>query len=102
MNAKFKKGEKVNFKSGSVSKKYGCRFGTIIEIVDIYTDGNLKYPAGKYDLRQDHCLKVALNLSTNTDFGEFYCKGYVINACNVNGIIKEKITVTEDFILKTI
>ena len=102
MNAKFRKGEKVKFKSGRVTKKYGCKFGTIIEIVDIYTDRNLKYPAGKYNLRQDHYLKAALNLSTNTDFGEFYSKGYVINACNVNGIIKEKITVTEDFILKTI
>jgi len=102
MSTKFKKGEKVNFKVGRVSKKYGCKFGFITRVIDIYTDRTLKYPEEEYDLSKENIHLHSLNLSVDAYFGDFYCKGFVINACNSEGVIKEKIIVTEDFVSNNI
>ena len=102
MKTTLKVGSKVNFLVGHVSRKYGCKYGIIKEVIDIYSDGSKLYPESRYKLGAKNTHKNDLNLSTSPDFGDFYCKGFVISACNTKGQIKEDIIVTESFVAKTI
>jgi len=86
----FRIGENITLKN--VTRKYACDRGTIKERVKIYTDNTKRYPH-VHDNKE-------INLSTDSNFGEFCCNGYVIEAYDYNGDYKETVTMTEGAIRK--
>lgn len=88
MIAKYKGGDVVYFKS--VSKKYACFYGLIINVIKCYTDESLRFP--------HHPNNKVLSITTDSKTGYFICYGYIVQAYNTNNIPKEIVVITEEFI----
>ena len=93
--ATYKKGERVEF--AQVTRKYGCRGGSIKKKVTLYTDDTPKYPM--LSLNHPHGGMKAINICRKKMEGSTRkMVGYVVDAVGMCGNHVETVCVTEEFI----
>ena len=88
----FKVGESITLIT--VSRKYGCKKGTIKGAIKLYSNNELKYP-------NTNSKDIQLSLDSEFFDQPVVYQGYIVDCVDILGEFKETITCTEGMIHKS-